>query len=595
MLGKRTLRDALGLTMFILTGAAGGAAQSSAANRPPKTTIMFPLDEVHAGLRGVAYTVFEGVRPEAMDVEILGRLRNALGPGRDMILARLHGTKPEYTGVVAGMSGSPVYVDGKLLGALSYRIGQFSKEPIAGITPIAQMLEVRDETPALRSSGSASAETTPDIRPIESLLVFGGFGQEAIARFGDPFKTMGLVPVNGLGGMDAGSVQPEPLEPGSAVSALLVTGDLSVTGTCTVSYLDATRLLACGHPITQSGQVEMPMAKAEVLATLASPLNSFKIVNATEVVGAFTEDRASAISGALGARARMIPVTVNIKAEGAGSLGKTYHFSVVNHRELTPQLLLVSVYQTLQQTLSGATETSYKLCGELQLARRADNGGPGEVLPAVALEGWEAQSDFNPGAINATLAVGLRFQELFANAQEQPVVTGVQIEVETSARRRTATLEGARLSMPEASAGQTIMVEAEVHPYQRPARTLRLPLTLPDSVEPGQVRVLVSDGPTLDRLLDAPGTHPSPLLDTVKRMNALHANDRVYVTLLDRNAQAVLDSGSLREVPLSVANVLEPLKGAQRLRLTGESVRELGSVPVDDALTGSQVLTMLVH
>ena len=241
--------------------------------------------------------------------------------------------------------------------------------------------------------------------------------------------------------MDAGKVQPEPLEPGSAVSAVMVDGDLSVTGTCTVSYMDATRLMACGHPITQSGRIEMPMAKAEVLATLASPLNSFKIVNATEVVGAFTEDRASAILGTMGTRARMIPVTVAMTSEDAGAAAKTFHFGVVNHRELTPQLMLVSIYQILQQTLSGTAGASYRLNGQITLAHQGADGKAGENLPPVRLEGWESQGDFNSGGVTAALTVGLRFQELFANAEEQPVMTGVMLQIESSQKRRTATLD----------------------------------------------------------------------------------------------------------------------------------------------------------
>ena len=152
-----------------------------------------------------------------------------------------------------------------------------------------------------------------EVEPIETPLVFGGFTQDAVERFGDRFRAMGMSPVAGLGGADCDeTVQPEPLVPGSAVSAVLVRGDLSMSGTCTVTYVDPKRLLACGHPITQFGPVDMPMTKAEVVATLASPLNAFKIINTTETVGSFTEDRASAIMGRFGVKARMIPVAVEV-------------------------------------------------------------------------------------------------------------------------------------------------------------------------------------------------------------------------------------------------------------------------------------------
>ena len=546
-------------------------------------------------MRGVAYTVFEGVRPEPMEVEILGRLKNALGPGRDMILARLHGSRPEYTGVVAGMSGSPVYVEGKLLGALSYRIGQFSKEPIAGITPIAQMLETGGTPELIMQKALAGANTSPAIERMEAPLVFSGFGEESVTRFGDAFRTLGLLPVRGLGSMDSGQHQPEPLQPGSAVSAVLVDGDLSITGTCTVSYLVAGRLMACGHPITQSGHVSLPMAKAEVLATLSSPLNSFKIVNATEIVGSFDEDRASAISGRVGGEARMIPVALHLVPEGHETDRRDMRLRVASHRDLTPQLMMVSVYQSLQQTSSGSSEASYRVSGTIEVRRSHEAGSPGAQLPPVRFTGWQARDGFNPGAVTAALALGERFTRLYANPDEQPEITGIDLEITSSGRQRTATLDTARLSTTEAHAGDTLEVQAVLQPYQREQRVLRTTVTLPSTLEPGPLRVLISDAATLDRLLETGTGRASSLSDTVTRLNAQHANDRVYVTLLDHAAQAVLDSVALSGVPLSMANVLEPLKGSQRLRLTGESVVEAGSMPADEAVSGSQVVTLTIR
>ena len=260
----------------------------------------------------MAYTVFEGTKPEPMGVEILGLLHNAIGPGQDMILARLVGAKPEYSGVVAGMSGSPVYIDGKLVGALAYRIGQFSKEPICGITPIGQMLENRAQRSGLgvqEASVQRSAFSVPgakedalnsdSIRAIDTPLVFSGFSSDAVTLWKDHAPALGLTPVAGIGGASgasglgamASTTDQRSVEPGSAVSAILVRGDLEIAATCTVTYVDPSQLLACGHPITQFGPVSIPMTKADVIATLPSPLNAFKIINTAETIGSFTEDR----------------------------------------------------------------------------------------------------------------------------------------------------------------------------------------------------------------------------------------------------------------------------------------------------------------
>ncbi len=568
----------------------------------PAVTRFFPLSEVKRGMRGVAYTVFEGVNPEPMEVEILGVLKDSLGPGQDMILARLHGVKPEYTGVVAGMSGSPVYLDGRLVGALSYRIGQFSKEPIAGITPIASMLQVRDGEGGEATTGGAMTATDalegqPQkqtlMKPMETPLVFGGFSQEAVERFGDRFRAMGLTPVAGLGGADDKAVQPEPLVPGSAVSAVLVRGDLSMAGTCTVTYVDPKRLLACGHPITQNGPVDMPMTKADVLASVASPLNAFKIINTTETVGAFTEDRASAIMGRFGMKARMIPVEVEVVPPGkdgnagSGTAGaaKTFHFEVLDNRQLTPSTMLVSVYQSLQVNNTSGAEMSYRLTGEIGI----------KGMSAVRLSGLMAQNEFNPATINAALLVNDRFSKVYDNALEQPVVTGLRLKAEAIPARMTAVLESARLSTLEAHAGDEIEVEAMLHPYQAEAKLVLVKMKLPADLSPGPLRVLVSDGATRDRLTTHAGAeHQIGLADTIAALNRMHANDRVYVALLDHAPQALLESEALQGVPLSMANVLEPLKDAQKMQLTGESVVDVGSTEAGYAVSGSQVLKLLV-
>ncbi|RXH55729.1 SpoIVB peptidase S55 domain-containing protein [Granulicella sibirica] len=561
----------------------------------PAGMSVFPLADVKRGMMGVAYTVFEGVNPEPMDVELLGVLKDAIGPGQDMILARLKGTKPEYTGVVAGMSGSPVYVDGRLLGAVSYRIGQFSKEPIAGITPIEQMFEVRDGQGAGAEAGTKAPVNAGgmQVQPMETPLVFSGFSQEAIDRFGDRFKAMGLTPVAGLGGVDGDAKQPEPLVPGSAVSAVLVRGDLSAAGTCTVTYVDANQLLACGHPLTQYGQVDIPMTKANVLATLASPMNAFKIVNATETVGAFTQDRASAILGRFGAKARMIPVTVEVAGSGGASIkSRTLHFEVLDNKQLTPSTMLVSVYQALQGTNSSAAEISYRMSGELTVS-----GMDGKALPPVSMDGEMAQNEFNPAAINAALFVGERFSRVYQNAVEQPVITGLRLKVEAVPMRRTAVIETARLGRTEARAGETVEVETTVRPFQAETRVVRMQVQVPAGTTAGPLRVMVSDGATLDRLLQPTATTPHPLglADTVAQINRSHANDRLYVTVLEHSAQAVLPASTMASVPLSMANVLEPLKDGLEMRLTGESATEAGSVEVPEAISGSKVLTLMVR
>jgi hypothetical protein len=561
------------------------------------------LSEVHRGLHGVAYTVFEGTQPEAMDVEILGVLKNVLGPDQDMILARLHGSKPEYTGVVAGMSGSPVYIDGKLLGALSYRIGQFSKEPIAGITPIAEMLAVNGTPkPAIntamwmpgtpsQSAASSSAPTAvadvTDIHPIETPLLLSGFSPEAVRFFQEHVSVMGLTPVAGIGGsssddghMDSSS----PLLPGSAVSALLVRGDLEIAATCTVTYVDPHQVLACGHPITRYGDVSIPMTKADVVATLASPLNSFKIVNTTQTIGAFTEDRSSAIRGVPGEPARMIPVVIHTHG---GLRDRTLHMEVIDNPDITPGAVMVSLYESLLETNSYSEELTYELRGTVAI----------DGYPLLHLNSLIAPTEQLPSALRAALTVGQRFQTVYGNSARVRNIQRIDLDIDSLPGRRSIQLERAQASQPAAHPGDTVVVEATLRPFRGETRNVRIPIPLPLTLNPGPLRILLSDGGTLDRLTTASSSNEGPveLSSIIHQMNAAHQDDRLYVTLLLPNAQAVVDGRTLASIPISMANVLEPLRTNRGISLNGESVVPVTSIPVDAMLSGMQVVSVEIE
>jgi hypothetical protein len=575
---------------------------ASAAVIPPPSTSFYPLSEVHRGLHGTAYTVFEGTQPEAMDVEILGLLHNALGPHQDMILARLHGTKPEYSGVVAGMSGSPVYVDGKLLGALAYRIGEFSKEPIAGITPIEQMLEVRDEVKgselraqvpgAQRLPIGDKDEHSADIRPIDTPLVFSGFSPEAVAFWKEHAPGLGMTPVAGIGGGggDLGEMKPVTagsVLPGSAVSAVLIRGDLEISATCTVTYVDPKQLLACGHPITQFGPVSMPMAKAEVVATVPSPLNAFKIINTTETVGSFTEDRETAIRGEFGKPARVIPLTMHLAQDGGSERPRTLHLEVIDQEQITPAAVMVSLFQSLAQTNGYAVETTYRVRGTVKLTG----------YPEVRFEDLVAPTDFAPANLVAALALGEHFNRLYANASRRTPIESVEVDVNALPGRRTVQIENAQASRRVVHAGDTITIEATVRPWRGELKNVRIPVTLPATLPDGAVRLLVSDGGTLDRLTQPPqlGGANLDVSATIAQLNGRHADDRLYVTLLSPDPQAVIGGRTLTALPLSMANALESVRDNRAVTLNGESAVPLGSVSLDAVLGGQQVVTLRVE
>src|SRR6202166_4942281 len=363
---------------------------------PPKAgkVQIFKEADLKPGMKGFAWTVLSGTDPEPIPVEIMGVLKNQWGPKQDIILGKMGG-KAIRTNVAGGMSGSPVYIDGKLVGAVALRFSVFSPDAICGITPIELMLEVNDfdesrpadaRTPdkvaqresvqvpsgmlaqGVSAGGSGAFPSNASMVPIDTPLTFAGFHENVLREFSPFFQQMGMTVAAGGASSTLTDSKPVPgwehsLQPGDAVSAVLVTGDMSVSGMCTVTYNDGKHMLACGHPIFNLGPVDMPMAKSEVLMTLASQFQPNKFGNATDIVGALRQDRHSAIMGELGATAPMVPVTVKVRSfddNNGVRTEKDLHFSVFVQQKWTPYLMMLTLFNSISGLNDFAEETTYR-------------------------------------------------------------------------------------------------------------------------------------------------------------------------------------------------------------------------------------------
>jgi hypothetical protein len=644
------------------------AAQEPAAqpNGPPRNPQPYPLDQLRAGMTATAWTVFEGSTPEPMQVEILGLMHGARGPGQDLILARLLGKKPEYTGVVAGMSGSPVYIDGKLLGALSYRIGQFTKEPIAGITPIGPMLDVRNlsandaasdpSSPASSTKSGAPGPGSPatgpgrwgggpsplgtrettnagssslnygttlgspsfpanshnedaervgddpntNFQPMETPLIVSGLDPEAISFWqrqtaGTPLETIAAGgsstgPASGIAGSSTPGPSPEApvpatLEPGSSVSMQLVRGDIEIAATCTITYMDPKQLLACGHPVLGAGPVSLPMTTSDVLATVASPLNAFKIINTGVTIGAFNEDRASAIHGVFGASAHMIPMHIAVDAPTGP---RTLNADILDLPSLTPIAMQVVLLESLTETNESSEALSYHLTGSIDLAGSA----------SMPLDLWASAGSGTTASLQTVLVAGQQFTHLYSNGARQGDIRKVDLHIQAVPRSVLVTLDQAHfVSSDIAHAGDMVEVEATLRPWQQPERNVRIAFKIPARLASGNVRILVSDAATLDRTLHQPKLNASaPDLATVlQEARSQHAADRIYISLLAPEAQGSLEGQTLTSLPLSMANALEPLRNAQNASLNGESAELAADAPAGGVLSGFQVLDLHIE
>jgi hypothetical protein len=436
-----------------------------------------------------------------------------------------------------------------------------------------------------------------NFQAMETPLVMSGFHPEAIRLWQKEMAGTGLDVIAAGGGSGSsksdsdgsfGAISRSAISsvvPGSAVSAQLVRGDLEISATCTVTYVDPKQLLACGHPILQAGPVSLPMTTTEVVATLASPLNAFKIINTGDPIGTFTDDRDSAIRGVLGVKPHMIPVHITVHGEGAD---RHLNIEVVDLPSLTPQAVLVSLYDSLLQNNQSSLETSYHVTGSVNI----------DGYPPSPLDLWAPASDQLSAQLSAAIQTDQTFAQLYANGARQGAIKAIDLDVDSIPRRAQVELETARIDSGNiVHAGDTVVVEATLRPWQRPERNIRIPIVLPPQLPAGPIRLLVSDAGTLDRALNPPHISGRTMdLDAaLAQAQNHHAADRIFVSLLLPDAQAGVDGHTLSTLPLSMANALEPLRSARDVTLSGESAVVAGDSPAGGVLNGFQILNLHIE
>jgi len=598
-------------TWLVLATLALASVSIGADMAPPKAgkVEILPLKSVKPGMQATAWTVFQGTEPEAMPVEIVGVWKNYLGPRQDVILCKLGG-KGKVTGVAAGMSGSPVYFDGKLMGAISLRMGVFSPEAICGITPIESMLEIQefdksrpsdartpDKAAQLADAPSVPGVNLAFVQPIDTPMMFSGFSQTVLKQFEPMFSQMGVTAVQG--GASAGNLSAKPaagwekaLNPGEAVSGILVSGDMSATGMGTVTYNDGKRVLAFGHPFYNLGPIDMPMAKSEILMVLGSTYQPTKFGSATEVVGALKQDRYTGIMGELGSEAPTVPVHVRVRSLGAGGavIGqKDLNFNVFVHQKWTPLLMNMTLANSLQEMNEFADEITYRISGDVQLT------GSAGLHVSTVQTGTDAMA---PVPLTLGAWWGDKFQRLFENNVTTPNLKQVECTVDLLPDRRIMAVDTAWTPSAEVTAGTAIPVKVFLRPYRGERIEQNITVKIPADLPKGEHRILLSDAVTLNRLQTSAvsSNRYLDLPEMVSLLNQERGNNRLYVSVVQRRPTYYSEDKTLPALPLSVLNVLQSQKSAGRA-LTGiaESAEEELSIPFDQMVTGSFSLPITVR
>jgi hypothetical protein len=588
------------ITLLALLLAAGTlfATCSAFAQAPATSSDTIPVDHVQPGMQGYAYTIFAGDQVEKFDLEVIGVMPNFLGPKQSIILVQLKGPKVEHTGVVAGMSGSPVYIDGKLAGALSLKLGIFTKEPIAGVTPIADVLAGGGSTSASAGNllqGPVSNELArnaglqggAELHSIETPLVFSGFQPAAIEKFASQLGGLGFVAAQG--GTTPARPDDGKLAPGDMAGMVLVQGDVSINSACTVTAIQGDKVFLCGHPFLNLGDVQLPMARSRVLTTLSSELASTKIVNVGGPIGTITGDHLTAVTGKLGASPAMIPMELTTKT----ALGeKTVRAQVVNHPKLTPLLVALTTLNGLTQNVVYGEGTTLKMDAEIKLKGHA----------SVVLENTFAPGDtLNPDGMPVALSVMSVFTRLFTNQFEAVQVEGVSVHVESVPGRQSYAIESAWLEKGEAVPGETLRMRVLVRPYRGAARIEETTIKVPDQVMRGTtLRVMVSDADWMNRAsrgfaggLGQGG--PAGLDPLIALINRERRNDRLYVGLFVPSPTMLWDDKELPNVPLSQINVIDGRPAPGSVQILRESLASEASVGMNGPVSGIISLNLPVR
>ncbi|HLV94081.1 MAG TPA: hypothetical protein VKS44_02730 [Candidatus Acidoferrales bacterium] len=569
-----------------------------------------PVSQIKPGMKGVAYTIYEGDTVEKIDLVVLGVMKNALGPKQDVILVKLLGDKAAQDGVVAGMSGSPVYFDGRLAGALALKLGTFTKDAIGGVTPIASMLDVERESSTPQSPSEAASASTqaeaPQVAggvsvpsdftqftsagagqylvPIETPLITSGIYPQALAQFDKKFSSWGVAAM--AGGTAPASPEDAHLKPGDMVGIDLIRGDFSIASGCTVTTVIKNRILACGHPLFGFGSVDWPISRAHVIMTLASSMASTKIMTTGGVIGALTQDRRTAIMGELGPAPPMIPMEVSLQTP-AGT--QDFHLQVIESRELTPILVALAAYNGIVGTPAYGEGSTLQLNGSIQIKGHT----------SVKVDDLFAPTDAPiPSGIMVALAVEGAFSRIYSNPYESPQIDGIHLRVTTLAERRWARIENAWVGKSEVHPGETLAVKVLLRPYRGAPVIREIPVRIPEEVNRGKLQLVVSDADWVNRNLElvtatSEGQLPG-LEELIKLVNRTRQNDRLYATLLQPTPTLLVEDKELPNAPISEINVLNQRQNPGSTRLLGQSTAGEWSVEMHQVIAGEHALTITV-
>jgi len=546
------------------------AASRTGTGQPPTIDV----ENIEPGMKGYGLSVFKGTEPERFDVEVIAVLRQ-FRLRQDIILIRCSHPVIEKAGVIAGMSGSPIYLDGKLAGALAYG-WSFSTEPLAGVTPIKNMLKTLDSArkaavgtkerfrhavnimPAANGTALASAEEEPRTvidrgsvlhmpEPVyvETPLVVGGFSPEALKELEDSLREYALTPLRGGGGRASagGNAGRGILVAGSAMGVELARGDLSAVGVGTVTAVIGRRALAFGHPMMNIGRSSLSVTTAKVHHVVKSLYRSFKLADPVADAGKLVEDRQAAVVADTGLKADMIPLNIRVKSR-ISSFRDSYRVDVARHRYLTPLISYLAVRSIVDEGASDLDGATIRIRGEMKL----EGGRKVETEQTVF-------STLGARSVILRLKPVSAIPRILHNSFEETGIKEVNIDLDISYRRDVMTIRGAYLTTDTPEPGQLLNLHVRVQPFGQSERILTIPVKIPYSTAGQSINIEVEGGGSVQP--DLPP--PRGLDDYIANLEKAYPERSIVVTIWLKSAGVLLQGKAVNRLPASALDSLRPL------------------------------------
>lgn len=544
---------------------------------------VMPLKDVHPGAKAIGRTVFQGDKVEEFGVEILGKLENA-GPGQTIILAKLSGAPIERAGVMQGMSGSPVYVDGKLIGAVALAF-PFSKEPIAGIRPIEEMLDAgMSRSPNRLAYGPAPEPQPGKMMPIATPVSFSGFTERTVEHFAPQLRALGLEPRQAITGGAAPNVvsKPATIQPGSMISVQLLSGDMNIGADGTVTHIDGKRIYAFGHRFLSSGPTDVPFARASVITLLPNLSSSFKISTSAEWLGSITNDQNAAIVGELGRKPALVPVEIAVNGAGRQRI---YRMQMVNDALLSPLLLQMAVFSTVEATERTLGSGTMEIRGTVEF----DGGLPPVVVNNVYT------GDFNV-PLQVSLASALPVSFALQNSLDKVRLQKVRFELTPSLEKRQLQIENAWTSRREVRPGESVELSVSFSGPNGLETVRRVTYDVPVGAPPGTLYFTVADGVTSNtndyRQFNV--SQPRPAREIVSLLNELRGNRSAYVRVWRADPSYSIQGKDLPDPPPSVGFILGKLNQGPAVLPRTAKLAEFVLPSSDAVVSGSKTVQVEV-